>query len=153
MGCGWAWAENLPGVYEFATFCHQIRRPCGVVLRQKSTGGAEEYSATIWKGDPSISKTVPISKTKFRHIDHTFHLMYLWKSFQEGPFPLEKLPKNDQMVLLNTTTSKGQHHLLVPRYSSDLTSAQQTVLGWELFLKAQVMKVNSMAFKKDFSKP
>lgn len=150
LWCGSVWAKNPPGIYEFTTYCHPIRRPCGVIINQKSEGDSEEFIAHIWKDKPSNSKTVKISNAKFKHIDRTFHLMHLWKIFEKGPYPLDKLPPNDHFVLVNTKTLNGEHHILVPRYSSDLTSVQKLVLDWENFLKAQVMKINTAAFKKDF---
>ncbi len=150
IGCPLAWAENPPGVYELATYCHSIRQPCGVEISQKTPQDSDEFIAKIWKVDLSQTKIIKISKSKFQHLDRIFHLKHLWKVFEKETYPQDKLPKNDGLVLLNTTTSKGKHHILVPRYSKNLTPIQKLVLDWEFFLKAQVMQVNSRAFKKDF---
>ena len=147
-------AENLPGIYEFVTFCPQVRQACGVILDQKPTSPADapEYRATIWKDNLSNSKIVEISTSKFRHIDRTFHTLHLWKQMQEGPYVVNKLPTNERMLYFNAKSESGQHHLVISRYSRNLSRLEKVILDWENFLKAQVMKINTSEFKQGFPK-
>lgn len=150
-----ACAENLPGVYDFITYCPQSRLACGVILDQTPStteDDSPEYHATIWKGDRSQSKMVIISKTKYRQIDRLFQLKRLWLEMQKGVDAVSPLPKNDQILYFNAKNSKGEYHILIYRYSKSLTAFQKVVLNWETFLKAQVMRVNSPEFKQDFPK-